>query len=578
MERGNAFDASTMITFFIYVLLIQALQILVKYTGQMSLAQGAIYGVGGYTTAVCEAKLHLPMLAAAGGAVVVTAVLGGLLAFPLARLRMHYLAMATLALQVVFSELFTQMLSLTGGGNGLNVPDGLGRVDLLSLVAGCDVILVVVLPRVLTKRSGLAMQAVKTDDVMARSVGISVAVPKAQALVAASALTGLAGFFFATFQMFVAPTDFSLTTSIDILGALILGGTVLGLGPIVGSGVYTLLTAELSSLANYSALIFGVVLVACLEVFPQGMSGFLGVYEGCSAGMRRNRWSSGIVSGVARLTPVLSRRNGRKRAVPQRGGVGVDGSEKDKKPGPVLEVVGVDKRFGGLTVLQDVSLRVDQPGEVLAIIGGNGAGKTTLLNIVTGITPADGGVVRCHGRDITGWRPERGVRVGLARTFQHPRLALDRNCLENIRYGMHVCPEGRTPSSANEHAEKILAFLGLEDIAEARAGSLPYGSRKLLELGRCLAAEPSIMLLDEPAAGLAAAEEDELCERLDALRSRGTSIVVVDHRLRLIFRLADRVVVLASGKVIFEGTPAAARADRAVISGYLGTAGASRAR
>lgn len=569
LAQSNVFLVNVVLTFLIMFLLLQALQIMVFYTGQMSLAQGAIYGVGAYTTVFVQNRLGLPPEVAGIFAIGAGAMLGVLVALPLSRLRQHYLAMATLAVQVILSELFVQISGLTGGSNGtsLAAPIAMGWA-LGGGIAACDLLVVLVVPWLLEGRLGHAMRAVKTDEMMARSVGIGVMSPKTYAVVLASGLTALAGFFFAQFEVFVAPSEFSLSTSIIILAAMILGGSALGMGPLIGAGVYEGLNAWLSAYAGYSVLLFGFLLVVLLMFNPDGVTGLV------RAGWRRiaGRSHAGMAETWSMEVDAAADRGDR---LPSIGFL-----QAERGSANLLEVVGVSKSFGGAAVLDDVHLRVNRPGEVLAVIGGNGAGKTTLLNVITGVVRADRGTVCCRGQDITGMVPEQLVRYGVARTFQTPRLDLGQSCIENVVYGMHLHGwsggMGGSRAAVVAEAESILEFLGLGSAARRPASEMSYGARKVLELGRCLACRPWLVLLDEPAAGLSVVEEDWLRSRLDACRRLGLAIVIVDHRMRLIFGLADNVLVLDSGRELFAGTVDSVRSNQSVIESYLGRSAVNR--
>lgn len=241
-----------------------------------------------------------------------------------------------------------------------------------------------------------------------------------------------------------------------------------------------------------------------------------------------------------------------------------------------LVVEGVTKDFAGLRALDSVSLMVERGG-VLGLIGPNGSGKTTLINVVSGFLRPSAGRIRINGVDITGWPPHRVAPIGLARTFQTIKLFPGLTVLENVEVA--GVSSGRSRARARQRAYEVLGRLGQTHLAEHRAGTLPYGEERRVEIARALATEPSFLLLDEPAAGLNEAESDALLQMLASIpRQIGCGMLIVDHDMRLIMRLCDRVHVLNHGKTIGEGVPQKVRTDPAVVRAYLGTAAQESSR
>jgi branched-chain amino acid transport system ATP-binding protein len=241
------------------------------------------------------------------------------------------------------------------------------------------------------------------------------------------------------------------------------------------------------------------------------------------------------------------------------------------------------KRFGGVHAVRDITVSVPA-GAVFAIIGPNGAGKSTLLNLMSGIHRPDGGRLTFNGADVTELAPHRRVRRGLGRTFQKIRLFRQLTVLDNVVTGFHIHRKTaawqyvwhgpafcRDDALIRQQAAELLSFVGLKERADARAGSLSYGEQRMLEIARALATTPILLLVDEPAAGLNAAEVDRLLERIDLLRARGMTIVLVEHNMDLVMQVADRVMVMDYGQVLFEGTPAEVQAHPDVIAAYLGS-------
>jgi branched-chain amino acid transport system ATP-binding protein len=249
---------------------------------------------------------------------------------------------------------------------------------------------------------------------------------------------------------------------------------------------------------------------------------------------------------------------------------------------PLLRAQGLHKNFGGVRAVSDISLDVAS-GSIFAIIGPNGAGKSTLLNLISGIYQPDSGSLSLDGHDLSGMPSHRRVRLGLARTFQKIRLFKQLSVLDNVLAGFHVHHKipawqyvmhggafARNQKHCREEALRLLEFFGMSSRLRVFAGVLSYGEQRMLELARALATSPRLLLIDEPAAGLNAAEVDVLLDRIRILRGRGITVIVVEHNMDLVMNVADRIMVMDYGRHLFQGVPAEVQKNPAVIAAYLG--------
>ena len=550
--------------------------ILTGFAGQFSLASGAFFGIGAYGSAILTVHggwSPLPaLLAGAAVAGLVALAIGR----PVLRLSGHFLAMGTLALNEIFVLLLVAVPDLTGGNDGLGgvPPLAIGRFEVTDprdqfllgwAVVGVALALVL---RIRRSRIGRALTFVHEDEAGAGAVGIDTAAVKTAAFAVSSVVASVAGSLYAHFLSFVNPEPFNVLASVQILVVAVLGGIASPWGAVLGGVAYTLLQqgvavvvpsiGGVAAVGAGSQLVMGVLLVVLLIARPEGLASL-------AALLARSRRGEDGASARALDPPTP-----------------IDRSRTP--PGTVvLRGTGLGRRFGGVQALDACDIEV-KAGEILAVIGPNGAGKSTLVHILGGAISPTAGRVELGGLDVTASQPHvRAARFGLGRTFQTPKLVTGASTGANAALGAHrlgklgflgaMIP---SPIAAREEARidaaamKGLGVVGLAWDKDKLAGELSLGHRRLLEIGRAIAQEPSTILLDEPAAGLNRPEKDELVELLKLVRKAGYGVLIIEHDMDLIMAVADRIQVLEFGKTIFRGPPEAARSDDRVISAYLG--------
>ncbi len=512
------------------------LNILFGLAGEVSLGQIGFVALGAYALAIFESA-GLPFWPALIVTVALVAGISALLSVPALRVTGPYLAMVTIAFGFIVESAAIELRDLTGGASGLSGikgPFGTGGTALLACIA-CALALVG-FAWLARSPLGLAMRATATAPNAARAIGISPLAVRTAAFILAAALAGLAGALTAALNGFIAPSSFPFSQSIFYLLVVMIGGAGWTLGPLFGAIVVGLLPEVLAGLAEYRLLVFGAALLVVLWVAPGGIAGLLG------------------------------------RLLPARRGEALAGTadiarEKLRGVGKTLKADSLRVAFGGLVAVNDVAF-VAEAGCVTSVIGPNGAGKTTLLNIVSGFQKPDGGTITLGNESVSGLTAHALAQAGIARTFQTAQPFAGLSVLDNIRLGL-LRGKWRADAPA-DLARDFLALAGFTGRDDVAADSLPHVDRRLLEIARALATKPSVLLLDEPAAGLDAADTAKLDGVLRALANAGLAVVLVEHDMSLVMSVSDTIVVLDSGKRIAMGNPAQVRADPAVRAAYLG--------
>ena len=542
------------------------LNFLTGYAGQVSLGHGALVAVGSYATALLMVDAHWSFWAAALAGMGVATTAGLVMALPALRLSTWYFALVTLTFAQVVTDLLVEWRGLTRGFSGVvGIPaptigaHTLSPVEVYLAVAACVVLAFLVTRNLTMSRFGCGMVAARDNPLAATASGVSLLRIKLFAFAVSAALAGLAGAFYAVQKTVITPEDFSADFSIFFLLIIVVGGLGKLWGPVVGTLIFFLLPELLGPLQSWRLLIYGVVLLVLMVFAPHGIMGM----------PAWRRWRS-------------------------RSPVAPDAGVADMHDRPVaaltLTVHNLHKQFGGVAALQGCELTA-AGGSTHALVGPNGSGKTTTLNVISGFIRSDKGSVRIGEHDVSGLAPHRIARLGVGRTFQTPKLLHGMSVLDNVRLGGFASeqasaveialglPRGRRDChDSSAAALRLLRFVGLAERADDLAGDLPHGQQRLVEIARAMVGHPSLLLLDEPAAGLSMDELDRLGALIEAIVALGTTVLIVEHHLELIARISRSVTVLDRGAVLAAGTPDEVFSHPEVARAYMGREGTGGSR
>jgi branched-chain amino acid transport system permease protein len=569
--------------------------ILFGFTGLLSFGQSAFYGTGGFVAAYLLTRAGFPnvILALIIGMIAAAAVgyLVGLIAL---RRTGIYFAMITVAIaEVFFFVEFNPLADWTGGENGLpGVPTpsfNLGFTtihfttgwSLYQFLALCYFIGVVIALRIVRSPVGAILSAIRDNPLRATAVGHNVHGYKLTAFVVAAAYAGFAGGLLGVLQAFMPPDAFTFDTSGQLVMQTAIGGRGTLFGPLVGAAVWLFLQDFLQTALDLGAawkLVLGVIFVLLVCFLRRGIVGGLEDLCGWMFGRSARRSEPDPSAAMASVIAADDRKAAEAASASEPPPRSMRRREGDNYSGPILQASGLTKRYGGLLANSDIDFTVNR-GELRGIIGPNGAGKSTFFKMLTCEIPPTSGKIVFEGRDITGTSVTDVCQLGLTKSYQVNQLFTGLTVRENIviaalaelrgKFRLDLFRSVENIPALNEQVERTLALVNLTSRPDTPVSELAYGEKRRLEIGLALATSPSLLLLDEPLAGMSPRERVETVKLLKSI-SRGRTMIIIDHDMDALFELAERVTVLQEGRVLVEGTPEEIKNSAAVQEAYLG--------
>ncbi len=562
----NPFYQDLLIMVLFWAMLASAWNLLGGFAGQISLGHAGFFGIGAYTSTILFLNYGvspwLGMFAGAGVSVLVALVIG----YPTFRLTSHFFALATIAFAEVLRLLASFWRELTNGGVGLLVPHQESAANFIfdSKLPYAYVILFMLLAVLIftyilkQSRFGYYLVALREDQNAAESLGVNAHRCKMIILFISVLFTSVAGTFYAQYFAFIEPDIvFTSTLSIQLALLSIIGGIGTVFGPLIGACFLTPLDVFLRGwlggvLSGLNFAVYGVVLIVAVMFLPVGIVG----------------WFKKMAGRYSRKIPLELPAEKTDSPATAPAAPAKPGRRPDRNAEPLISVASISKRFGGLDAVKDLDFTVYK-GEILGLIGPNGAGKTTVFNLISGFVIPDKGTITFRGKNITSLKtPHRFCHEGIGRTFQLVKPFQSMTVLENVMVG--AFNRIKNAGAAQAEAYNILRRIHLIHHARTLAANLTIADRKRLELGRALATQPELLLLDEVMAGLNPKETEDIIQVIKSIADDGMTILMIEHVMKAVMALSDRIVVINNGMRVVEGLPDEIAKDQRVIDAYLG--------
>ena len=573
----------------LWVMLALGLNVVAGFAGLLDLAYVTFFGIGGYVFALLSSSqfdIHLPFLLVLPLSAVFTMVIGIALGSTSIRLKGDYLAIVTLAFAQIFKLMLLNLdtpINITGGVNGIYSfdPINLFGFQIISPIAYAyliwlsAVIVTIASFRIKFSRFGRGWEAIREDELAAEAMGVNTTWMKLMAFAGGAFVAGATGALFASFQDSVFPNNFDFSQLVIVYCMVILGGLGNITGVILGAIILSILPEFLREYGAYRMMAYGLILIVLMALRPQGIAGNIGFLS------KKQKRPDKDETGKLRASTDLYYQTAGQESPGE-----VHESRYRKGKRVMLEVDNIIQDFGGIKAVNNLSFSLLEK-EILSIIGPNGAGKTTLFNLISGIYPPTSGTIHFEGADITGLKPHKVVKAGIARTFQNLRLFNNMSVFDNARVG-RFCRTEAGPLSivlnlprhrleeqeTDQRTREILRLFGARLTGyrfDQQAMFLSYANRRRLEIARALATNARLLLLDEPSAGMNPQETNEITDFIKTLRDDfGYTILVIEHKLNVVQTISDRVIALDYGDKIAEGTYDEVACSEQVIEAYLG--------
>jgi branched-chain amino acid transport system ATP-binding protein/branched-chain amino acid transport system permease protein len=561
---GNAYFGLIIGRAAVYWVLVSGLNLVVGFAGQIAIGWGvALLALGAYVTSALSAGTAFapvsPYLALAAAGVV-GAIASVIIGLPALRLRAFYFAVTTIGFATIVTQIAMAWQSVTGGGIGVAGPTFGGPFSttwgFYYFCLAAAALSTWLSANVGASRFGRALLAIRDAEVAAEANGISKPIMLTLVFLFAGATGGISGGLFASLQSYITPDAFTIDLSILFFIAILIGGRGSILGPLCSTVLLTLLPEVAAPLAAWATFLYATLLLAIVLLAPGGFANLFDFKN------RKPLETGRIIRPNDAILPGLL--------------------SATKTPDQI-DVEDVVLSFGGVRAIDGLSLAIT-PGEVHGLIGPNGSGKTTVLNVISGFYRPDSGAVRLRGAALPPGAPQTRAGIGIARTFQTPRIVGEASVLANVMIGGTVLGQcsfietvlslgrhRREERQLRERAMLALEAVGLNRLADVRADRLQHSELRFLEIARALMPDPAFLLLDEPAAGLAGDEIQLLGALITAISRIGIGVLLVEHHTDLVFEICKQVTVLNLGRSLAKGTPAEIRAHQDVIDAYLGS-------